>query len=145
MMIRSILLLTTFLALGACAAVPTVRWAPAADFVLAAVDNPVGHRFELTLASKAKQALCLPREAWPAEGGLPLGFDGAQLGTYSGRKELLPTGSAYCPGGCGEVRIEPGQTVRGALPYQAFGDAASIADDDGRTLHFEVHPYLCRR
>lgn len=144
-MIRSILPLAACLALGACATVPAIGWAPAADFVLVAVDNPIGHRFDLTLTSNAKRALCLSQDAWPAEGGMPLGFDGAQLDTRSGRKELSSTGNGYCPGGCGDVRIEPGQTLRGVLPYQAFGDEASVANDAGRMLHFDVHPYLCRR
>ncbi|RTQ83420.1 MULTISPECIES: hypothetical protein [Stenotrophomonas] len=106
-------------------------------------DNPTQQRFDLTLTSKATEPLCLSREAWPADNAVPAGFDGATLTTSHGKQELLPTGSAYCPGGCGEVRVEPGQAVRGALPYSAFGDAAAIAADTTRTLTFEVHPFVC--
>lgn len=130
-------------ALVACASSTPIRWAPSTDFDLAMADNPAQQRFNLTLTSKATAPLCLSREAWPAEAALPAGFDGATLATSSGKKQLLPTGSAYCPGGCGEVRVEPGQSVRGVLPYAAFGDAAAIAADATRTLVFEVHPFVC--
>lgn len=137
-----IALAASALALAACAISPT-RWASLADFNLVVADNPAQQRFDLTLISKATEPLCLSREAWPAEDAVPAGFDGATLTTSSGKQELLPTGSAYCPGGCGEARVEPGQAVRGALPYSAFGDAAAIAADATRTLAFEVHPFVC--
>lgn len=47
--------------------------------------------------------------------------------------------SPYCPGGCGEVRVGSGQSVRGVLPYAAFGDAAAIAADSKLSLSFESH------
>lgn len=130
------------LLLTACAAAPT-RWAPPADFDLAVVDNSAQRRFDLALTSKATEPLCLSREDWPAEDAVPAGFDGATLTTSSGKQELLHTGSAYCPGGCGGVRVESGQTVRDALPYSAFGDAEAIAADANRLLAFEVHPFVC--
>lgn len=129
--------------LVACASSPSVRWAPSADFDLVVTDNAAQQRFDLTLTSRTTDPLCLSREAWPAADAVPTGFDGATLTTSSGVKQLLPTGSAYCPGGCGQVRIEPGQSVQGALPYAAFGDAAAIAVDATRILAFEVHPYVC--
>ncbi|HYG07918.1 MAG TPA: hypothetical protein VD865_16115 [Stenotrophomonas sp.] len=135
--------LLTLTVLAACASSAPIRWASPAEFDLAVADNPAQQRFDLTLISKAAAPLCLSREAWPAEKAVPAGFDGATLTTASGKKELLPTGSAYCPGGCVEVRVEPGQAVRGALPYSAFGDAATIAADATRTLIFEVHPFVC--
>lgn len=135
--------LLAFAALAACASSAPIRWAPPTDFDLAVADNPTQQHFDLTLTSKATEPLCLSREAWPAEAALPAGFDGATLTTSSGKKELLPTGSAYCPSGCGEVRVEPGKSVRGILPYAAFGDAATIAADATRILAFEVHPFVC--
>ncbi|KAF1723117.1 hypothetical protein [Pseudoxanthomonas wuyuanensis] len=131
------------LMLTACASSAPIRWAAPVDFALAIADNPAQQRFDLTLTSKAAEPLCLSKEAWPAEEALPAGFDGATLTISSGKKELLPTGSAYCPGGCGNLRVEPGQVVRGILPYAAFGDAATIAADPTRTLTFEVHPFVC--
>lgn len=130
-------------ALTACASSSSIRWATASDFALVIADNPAQQRFDLTLTSQASEPLCLSKEAWPAEGALPAGFGGAALTTSSGEKDLLPTGSAYCPGGCGEVRVEPGQSVRGVLYYEAFGDAAAIAADTNRELAFEPYPYIC--
>lgn len=139
------LFLLALAALTACASSASIRWASPTDFALDIVDNPAQQHFDLTLTSKATEPLCLSKEAWPDKAGLPLGFDGATLITSTGPKELLPTGSAYCPGGCGEVRVESGQSVRGVLPYAAFGDAAAIAADSKRSLSFEIHPYICSR
>lgn len=130
-------------ALAACASTSSIRWAQDGDYALAVQDNPEQQRFDLTLASKASGPLCLSKEAWPDAVALPAGFGGPTLTTSSGKLELLPTGSAYCPGGCGEVRIEPGQQVQGVIPYGAFGDAAAIAADSTRTLEFQVRPYQC--
>lgn len=131
--------------LAACASSAPIRWASPTDFSLAIVDNPAHQRFELTLVSKVTAPLCLSREAWPDEAALPAGFDGATLTTNSGQRALLPTGSAYCPGGCGEVRVRPGESIRGAVPYAAFGDPAVITAETDRALVFEVHPFVCSR
>lgn len=131
--------------LAACASSAPIRWAPSTDFVLAITDNPAQQRFDLELVSKAAMPLCLPKESWPTEMDLPLGFDGATLITASGRKQLLPTGSAYCPGGCGYARVQPGQVLRGAIPYAAFGDSTAIAGESDRQLTFEVHPFVCSK
>jgi len=133
------------LAVAGCATAAAIQWAPESAFTLTTTDNPAQQRFDLVFSSKSDKPLCLSKEAWPAEAGLPPGFDGAVLTTSEGSKQLLPTGSAYCPGGCGEVRVEPGQQVQGAIGYAAFGDAASIAVDTTRSLAFAVHPYVCTR
>lgn len=135
------------IALTACTTTMTpIRWAPSEDFDLTVTDSPIAQRFDITLTSRAHTSLCLPRETWPTETAvLPAGFDNAILITSSGKKELLSTGSAYCPNGCGEIRIEPGQTLRGTLPYSAFEDAAAISSDSIRTLMIEVNPFICAR
>src|SRR5690606_31572972 len=92
------------LALTACASAP-LRWVQESDFHLAIKENFALQRFDLTLNSTASAAMCLSSESWPSVDGLPAGFDGATLTTTSGSKELQPMGSAYCPGGCGEIRI----------------------------------------
>lgn len=130
------------LLLAACAMSP-IRWAPASDYALNITDNPAQQRFDLVLSSKSDKPLCLSKEAWPAEAGLPPGFDGATMTTSSGPNSLLPTGSAYCPGGCGEVRIEPGQQIKGIIGYSAFGDVAAIAAERSRSLAFRAQPYIC--
>lgn len=130
------------LALSACVSTP-VRWAQESDFHLAVQDNNAQRRFDLALKSTTEFALCLSSESWPSADGLPAGFDGATLTTTGGAREVLPMGSAYCPGGCGEVRIEPGQTLQGMIPYSAFGDASTLAAEDLRALTFDVQPYIC--
>lgn len=137
--------LLAILALAACAVSAHIRWAAPTDFALTIVDNPSLKRFDLTLTSHNPALLCLSREAWPSEEGLPVGFNGASVTTRDGLKALLPTGSAYCPGGCGEVRLKPSQSVRGLLPYAAFEDAAVIASDSDRALVFRVYPYICSK
>lgn len=47
------------------------------DFDLAVADYPAKQRCDLTLTSRATESLCLSREAWPAEGAVLAGFDGA--------------------------------------------------------------------
>lgn len=137
-------LLLALLALTACGASVPIRWASPSDFALTVVDHPTLKRFDLTLTSHSSALLCLSIEAWPAKEGLPLGFLGsASVATHSGIKTLLPTGSAYCPGGCGEVRLKPGHSVRGVLPYAVFHDALVIASDSHRELDYQVHPYVC--
>lgn len=143
-MLLRLLSLGLVLAITGCATTAAIRWAPKSEFDLSITDNPSQQRFDVALTSKAASALCLSKESWPSEAGLPLGFDGAVLTTSNGPKPLLPTGSAYCPGGCGEVRIEPGQRIQGAIGYSAFGDAAAIAAESSRSLTFQVQPYLCR-
>lgn len=132
-------------AITACATSVPTRGVSPSDYELTIVDNAAQSRFDITWTSKAVATLCLSKEAWPEKDGLRPGFDGAVLTTSTGEKALLPTGSAYCPGGCGEVRLEPGQEVHGTLPYAAFGDSAVIADDAGRSLAFSVHPYYCTK
>lgn len=123
----------------------TIRWVPHTDYSVSIDDNPAQERFDLLLTSRASQAICLTNESWPGEKGLPPGFQGAQLKTSDGQSKLLPTGSAYCPGGCGELRIEPGQQVRGVIKYGAFGDPTTIAADKIRVLLFSPQPYVCTR
>lgn len=128
----------------ACAATAPIRWAPRDEFSLTIVDNIAQKRFDLALTSSASHPLCMPREAWPTAEAVPAGFDGAILVTPGGKKNLLPTGSAYCPGGCGEIRVNSGKTLLGALPYSAFGNIVDIAAEPMRTLIIEAHPYYCR-
>jgi hypothetical protein len=131
-------------ALAGCAPAP-IRWASGADYAIAISDNPTQQRFDLLLTSRASQAICLSNESWPHETGLPPGFLGARLKTSGGQRELLPTGSAYCPGGCGELRVEPGKQIRGVIRYEAFGDPTAIATDRIRALSFAPRPYVCPR
>lgn len=140
---RTLAVVVLCMATGAC--VGPTRYAAPGSFSLSVTDNPADKQFDLVLNSAANAPLCLAKETWPAESGVPLGFDGAVLQTPSGSRSLQSTGSAYCPGGCGELRIEPGRSLRGVVPYRLFGDEGVIAAEAQRTLRFEVHPWPCGR
>ena len=111
-------------------------------------DNPAARRFDVVLYSRHDRALCVSSDSWPLSiGTLRAENTGVYLETPSG---ILPLQgqfvSVYCPGGCGEVRVEPGATLSGFFAYSAFGDADRIAADASRRLHYALAPpQACRR
>lgn len=128
----------------ACAG-PT-RWAEPQDSSFSVVDNPKEKRYDIALTASATAPLCLLKENWPAEDGtFPTGYEGAVLTVTTGLLQPKAVMTAYCPGGCGEVRLEPGQTLRSRIAYAAFGDAEIVAVDPVRSISFPVHPFYCRR
>ena len=132
------------MAIAACAS--PFRRAEPRDFSVSVVDNPTKRRYDVTLASAVGTPLCLSKESWPAEDGtFPMGYEGAVLTTTTGPLHPKAAMTTYCPGGCGEVRLEPGQTLRASVAYAAFGDAEVIAVDPVRSLSFPVYPYYCAR
>jgi hypothetical protein len=110
-------------------------------------DNPAERRFDVVLQSRHDRALCVSSDSWPlSPGTLRAENTGVYLETAAG---ILPLQgqfvSVYCPGGCGEVRVEPGATLSGFFAYSAFGDADRIAADASRQLHYALAPQACRR
>jgi hypothetical protein len=134
------------IAMASCASVPAPL-APDA-YRLEIVDNPAERRFDVVLRSHHDRALCMSSDNWPLSiGTLRAENTGVYLATASG---ILPLQgqfvSVYCPGGCGEVRVEPGATLSGFFAYRAFGDADRIAADPSRQLHYALAPpRACRR
>lgn len=123
-----------------------LRHAAPGDFSLSLIDSPTQKRYEVVLTSSVSGPLCLSKESWPTEdGSFPMGNEGAVLTAASGALHPIVAMTAYCPGGCGEVRLQPGQTLRANIAYAAFGDAEVIAADPARSLSFSVHPYFCAR
>lgn len=123
-----------------------IRWAEPRHFSFSVVDNPKEKRYDIALTSSATAPLCLPKENWPAEDGtFPTGYEGAFLTMTTGLLQPNTVMTAYCPGGCGEVRLEPGQTLRSRIAYAAFGNAEIVASDPVRSISFPVHPFYCRQ
>jgi len=123
-----------------------LRRADSKDFSVSVTDRATEKRYVVVLDSAADGPLCLSKESWPIENGtFPMGYEGAVLTTTNGPLHPKAAMTAYCPGGCGEVRLEPGQTLRASIAYAAFGDAEVIAADAARSLSFPVYPYYCER
>jgi len=133
------------IAMASCASV-SVPLAPDA-FRLEIRDNPSELRFDVELQSYHDRALCVSSNNWPLSGGtLRAENTGVYLETAAGILPLQgPFVSVYCPGGCGEVRVEAGATMSGFFAYSAFGDADRIAADPSRQLHYALAPQACRR
>jgi hypothetical protein len=122
------------------------RWAEPQDFSFSVVNNPNGKRYDIALTSSATAPLCLLKENWPTEDGtFPTGYEGAVLTMTTSLLQPNAVMTVYSPGGCGEVRLEPGQTLRSRIAYAAFGDAEIVAVDPVRSISFSVHPFYCRR
>ena len=109
-------------------------------------DNPAARRFDVVLHSRHARALCVDRDTWPtSQGALFVENDEVYLETSTGPRPMKsPFSSVYCPGGCGERQIKPGDALTGFFAYTAFGDADEIAADAGRRLHYAVTPHDCR-
>jgi hypothetical protein len=114
---------------------------------LEVTDNPAKQRFEVVLQSHHDRALCVEMYDWPTpEGALFVESSVVSLSTADGLLAVNSTmRSAYCPGGCGETRIEPGAALTGHFAYAAFGDAERIAADPSRRLQYTITPQVCRR
>ncbi|HEL5339980.1 TPA: hypothetical protein UOJ00_002977 [Stenotrophomonas maltophilia] len=134
----------SLLMLAACAQLPTL---PAQDrYALQITDNAADRRFDLALQSRDARPLCVSVESWPSRvGQLHMGSDLATLQTAADSLPARDENFGYCPGGCGEHRIEPGGTLRGFIAYDAFGDASQLAADADKRLQFSVMPHYCQR
>lgn len=136
----------TVLCLTITACAGSFRRAEPLDFSLSVTDRLAERQYDVVLTSAAAVPLCLSKEGWPGPDGTFLtGYEGAILTTTAGPIHPKNVLTAFCPDGCGEVRLEPGQTLRGNITYAAFGSADDIAEDSARSLSFTVYPYYCRR
>lgn len=131
-------------ALTACA--PNITRPTVERYALHIVDNADEVRFDVVLTSNDTRPLCVAIENWPNPSGhftvekedafVKIGADVLPI-----KSKLV---SAYCPGGCGEYRIEPRGELRGFIAYEAFGDASRLAENEEKELNFPVSPYYCR-
>ncbi|MFE3970181.1 MULTISPECIES: hypothetical protein [unclassified Stenotrophomonas] len=138
--------LVVFLAGGLCSCSHGIIRPAAENYRVDVVDRAEERRFDVSLVSNDDRALCVSKESWPdATGGFSVARDdtfvlagGDRLQARSG---LM---SAYCPGGCGEHRVEPHGALRGFISYEAFAGSKVLAGEGRKELHFSVSPYYCR-
>lgn len=143
---EKVILVAALLCMLIPACATQLRRADSKDFSVSVTDRATEKRYDVVLDSAADGPLCLSKESWPIENGtFPMGYQGAVLTTTNGPLHPKAAMTAYCPGGCGEVRLEPGQTLRASIAYAAFGDAEVIAADAARSLSFPVYHYCCER
>lgn len=120
---------------------------PTADrYKLRISDNIEARRFDVSLESSDHRALCISIENWPNSSGhftVEKGDTFVQVGVnhFHAKSKLM---SAYCPGGCGEHRIEPNGSLRGSISYEVFDDPEKLAAEPQKHLNFPVTPHYCR-
>lgn len=115
-----------------------------AKFKLVTSVNDALARFDLRLVSRDYRPLCLTAEQWPSrQGKVESGGTRAVLRVKDQDLPAKDTNFGYCPGGCGELRIEPGKDLSGFIGYAEFGDEEAIASMTDKTLKFDVEPYVC--
>lgn len=138
---------TTYLMLAGLAACATPLERPGPEsYSVQVTDNVSARRFDVVLRSHDARPLCVSIENWPSDAGrLHMGRDVASVHTADGVLFAHDDNFGYCPGGCGEHRIEPHGELRGFIAYEAFGDATRLSMDSSKRLQFSVAPSYCRR
>lgn len=115
-------------------------------YSLHVTDNISARRFDVVLRSHDVRPLCVSIENWPSvDGYLHMGSDMATVQLMDGILSAHDDNFGYCPGGCGEHRIESYGELRGFIAYEAFGDATRLAADSSKQLQFSAAPSYCRR
>lgn len=115
-------------------------------FNLSVTDNVEQQQFELLLQSSDSRPLCMDVEQWPNRLG-QVDWHGRRgvLKAREGSFSAEDANFGFCPGGCGVIRIMPGDEHRGFIPYSEFGDPAAIAKLSDRRLDFTVAPRVCAK
>lgn len=114
-------------------------------FRLSVIQDDANHRFNIAFSSKDERPICISKENWPNTAGR-FTVDNGDVFLKIGADSLpsrSPLMSAYCPGGCGELRIGPMEELRGFIAYDSFGEPAQIAAETEKDLIFDVYPYYC--
>jgi hypothetical protein len=132
---------------SACASngTPTSDQTPP-KFSLSVSDKTLERQFNLVFHSDDERNLCFPVEQWPSSAGsLDSGSQRAVLVSGEHRMPAFDDNFGYCPGGCGFIRVRPGEELRGRITYSQFGDPKLIAAFGTRTLSFSLYPKICGR
>lgn len=129
-----------------CSCAEKITRPESGHYKLNVTDNTKEHRFDVSLESFDNRALCISIESWPNSSGsftveksdtfLQVGVD-----RLPAKSKLM---SVYCPGGCGEYRVEANGSLEGFISYEVFGDPERLAAAHGKYLDFPVKPYYCR-
>jgi hypothetical protein len=138
-----------FMAIVLIAAMPSCAQKitrPTADrYSLNIIDDIEARRFNLSLNSIDNRALCVSIENWPDSLGHFM-VENNDVSLRIGQNHLKAKStliSVYCPGGCGEHRIEPNDSLRGFISYDVFDDSETLAAEREKILNFPVTPRYC--
>lgn len=127
----------------ACA--PLITHPTSDSYNLQIVDNIDKRKFDVILRSKDNLPICVSVLVWPSSfGHLHMGSSIATLHAATGELLAKDANFGYCPGGCGEYRIEPGDKLSGFIAYEIFGDPEQLASDSSKQLKFSVKPTYCK-
>lgn len=108
-------------------------------------DNPNERSFDIVLKSHAIRPLCISIENWPSrDGQLHMGSSLATLELSESSLPARDDNFGYCPGGCGQYRIEAGEELRGFITYAVFGEPERLVLHSSKRLQFSVSPHYCR-
>ena len=102
-------------------------------------------RFKLKFQSNDSRSICFTVEQWPSTiGHVDGGSQVASVLIHGQSFPALDANFGLCPGGCGYIRVKPGQTLTGAIGYDQFPSAGSLLNQPHKTLQFTVYPTQCR-
>ena len=108
------------------------------------VDRPDMEHVELLYTNNSKHFLCMSYGNWPnSDGWLDSASDSFALVVRGRRYPVEDHNFGYCIGGdkCG-VRISPGSSAYGFLPYKEFHLPAELRYEQKR-LEYSIAAYAC--
>ena len=108
------------------------------------VDRPDMEHVELAYTNNSKHFLCMSYGNWPnSDGWLDSASDSIVLVVRGHRYPVEDHNFGYCIGGdkCG-VRIAPGSSIYGFLPYREFHLPAELRYEQKR-LEYSIAAYEC--
>lgn len=108
------------------------------------VDRPDMEHVELSYTNYSKHFLCMSYGNWPNSDGWLDGASGSFALIVRGRRHPIEDRNfGYCIGGdkCG-VRVSPGSSIQGFLPYGQFRLPAELRYEQKR-LEYSIVAYVC--
>ena len=108
------------------------------------VDRPDMERVELSYTNNSKHFLCMSYGNWPNSDGWLDSASGSFALVVRGRKHPIEDHNfGYCIGGdkCG-VRVSPGSSIQGFLPYGQFRLPEELRYEQKR-LEYSIVAYVC--
>lgn len=113
------------------------------DFTLTIRNASEARRFELELTAGAAP-ICFVIQQWPDDHGRLDTGSLAYAVTDAGRFAARDYNFGYCPGGCGELRVEAGGRLHAFVSWDEFPEEARLATSSVRRLEFPFSPRRCR-
>jgi hypothetical protein len=95
--------------------------------------------------SMDERPICFSPTQWPnSEGYVYFGYETITV-TADGAiaHGVEPQfGAPHCAGGC-DIRVEPGATIRGLIPYEALSDEEVVRSATTRTMVMNLATHAC--